>query len=75
MTLSHRLTAKEVQKLLVRPACPESFLHDEEWNRIEDFPVMSKGAKLSAEIYLPREKAQGLQLYWRLAVLTRQPSS
>jgi len=53
---SHRLTAAEVERLFVKPACLKSFSEDSEWSRIEDFPVQSKGITLSAKLYLPEGK-------------------
>ena len=50
---SHRLSAGEVERLLMKPPCMESFNNTGEWSRIRDFPVRSKGITLSAELYLP----------------------
>ena len=50
---SHILSPKDVDKLLKRPVCLESFSQNGIWRRIEDFPVQSKGITLAAELYLP----------------------
>ncbi len=50
---SHRLTEKDVERLLVKPVCLKPILEEEVWSRIQDFPVSSKGITLSAELYMP----------------------
>lgn len=50
---SHRLTEKDVERLLVKPACSKTILQGEKWSRIQNFPVQTKGITLSAELYLP----------------------
>jgi len=49
----HLLTADAVDRLLVRPACLESVVDADAWERVEDFPIASKGITLSAKLYLP----------------------
>jgi len=53
---THRLTAEDVERLLARPACLESAPEGDEWSRIEDFPVSSRGITLSAKLYVPTEE-------------------
>lgn len=53
VTPSHRLTAEDVARLLVKPACLNPIAEGDGWSRIQNFPVSSKGITLSAEIYLP----------------------
>jgi pimeloyl-ACP methyl ester carboxylesterase len=51
-----RLTAEGIERLLVKPACLQSFSDTNEWGLIEDLPVSSKGITLSARLYMPEGK-------------------
>jgi pimeloyl-ACP methyl ester carboxylesterase len=50
---SHLLTANDIERLLVKPACLNPIPEGDRWSRIESFPVPSKGITVSAELYLP----------------------
>jgi pimeloyl-ACP methyl ester carboxylesterase len=52
----HRLTAEDIERLLVKPVCLQSFSDTSEWGLVEDLPVSSKGIALSARLYLPEGK-------------------
>lgn len=50
---SHKLTSAEIERLLIKPSCLNSAPITDEWDRIEEFPVVSKGITLSAKLYIP----------------------
>jgi dipeptidyl aminopeptidase/acylaminoacyl peptidase len=50
---SHMLTAEDIERLLVRPACLESVTDAGDWRHTQDFPVESDGITLSAQLYMP----------------------
>ncbi len=52
----HRLSAEEIERLLIKPACLQSFPDTDEWDLVEDYPVLSKGITLSAKLYRPEGK-------------------
>lgn len=50
---SQILSAEDIERLLVKPACLESITDTDEWCCVEDFPVSSNGIMLSAKLYIP----------------------
>jgi dipeptidyl aminopeptidase/acylaminoacyl peptidase len=62
---SHLLSHGQVEKLLSKPSCLQSFKRSDTTYRIEKMDIVSNGVRLYCELYLPREDGK-----FPLAILT-----
>ncbi len=53
-SVNHILTSAQVEKLLSKPACRESFKRNDTTYQIEKIKIPSNGIELYCELYLPR---------------------